>query len=183
MQKCYMKFSVREIRLNVKVLPKTIIRRHNMISETIKHFYEELKFLCNEIERLKLPGKFIEAARQQNEEMIEELFSEFKQNNLELWERFSKFYEEYEKENSPIIFDNGGNDEDCYIYNPNEINPVSLSFVLMFSECKINDGEIFWDYCILQAPLRKELPELAYHMENSNLDHVVYDLLRAFKPE
>lgn len=153
-----------------------------MPSETIKHFYEEIKFLAAEVGQLGLPEKFIEAAKAQSEYQITEIFEEFKEDNPELWERFSKLYEDYNEESRPKIFC----DYDCkafYRYNPTEVDPLNLCFVFMFSEGVMCDNYVFKDFRILASALEEEgQEELAeYILWEQALGTLVYDLMRAFE--
>lgn len=140
-----------------------------MPSETINHLYEEIKHLATEIYWLDLPEKFIEAARKQNREKVEELFEEFKENNPELWKRFSEFYGEYEEKGKPRIFAEKG--KDYFNYDSSQINPISLCFIFIFSNNIIDEMDAFKeDWEVLRNALHRESQnEIANLMKQTSI--------------
>lgn len=151
-----------------------------MPREAIRHLYREIKTLSAKIGELRLPVKFIEAAKERNKLKIRAIMDQFKKENPELWYRFSKFYERYKKENHPVIF--GDEDSEEYFkYDPSKINALNLCFIIMFSQGIINESEMFSDFRILQRALKNECPGLAEVMSWTYIDTLEYPLIKAFE--
>lgn len=151
-----------------------------MPSEAIKHFYKEIKFLSAKIGELRLPVKFIEAAKKKDKVKIKEIMEQSKKEHPELWQRLSKFYERYKNENNPVIF--GDKDSEEYLkYDSSKINPLNLCFIIMFSQGILNESELFSDFKILQNELRIECPGLAEVMSWTYIDTLEYPLIKAFE--
>ena len=151
-----------------------------MPSEAIKNFYREIMLLSAKIGELRLPIKFIDAAKKKDKVKIKEIMEQSKKKYPELWWRLSKFYETYKNENHPVIFGDKDSDE-YYKYDSSKINSLNLCFIIMFSQGMINESEIFTDFKILQNELSIECPELARVMSWTYIDTLEYPLIKAFE--
>ena len=153
-----------------------------MASKTVTHFYNEIVFLAAKIGELGLPDQFIEAARTKKEERIEELLDQCEAKYPELWERLLRLYEEYEEAEEPEIFSEEETGE-YYKYNPEEIHPLNLCFILMFSEGNMSDVDIFaqdyWRYLSVTL-LEKGYKEIGKEVEDASITSLNYNLLRAY---
>jgi len=134
-------------------------------NETITHFYNEIVFLTAKIGELGLPNMFIQAAKKQDETAITVAFGQFQLEQFELWTRMCNLYQDYVRAKGPVIF-GSEQTEEYYKYNPDEIDPLNLCFLLMFSKYDMSDWEVFgekgWEI-LSEALLEKG------HVEMSNL--------------
>lgn len=153
-----------------------------MASKTITHFYNEIVFLAAKIGEFGLPSKFIEAARSKSWERIEEILDQSEVEHPELWERLLNLYSDYEEAGEPAIFSAEGNGE-CYQYNADEIHPLNLCFILMFSEGDMADVDIFaenyWEY-LSTALLEKGCKEMAVEVNEASVTSLAYNLMRIY---
>lgn len=149
-----------------------------MPSETVKHFYEEIKLITEGIGKTDLSEKLILAAKEQDLDKMKSISRQFKKDNLELWGRMSLFYEEY-NEHSPRIFclDN----KEGYIYNQDEINPINLSILLILSDESLDETGMFKNWRRLQYSLEEDgYKELAEFMDDTCINYLEC-LIEAFK--
>ena len=145
--------------------------------ETKTHFFNEIKTFCNEIGRLNLPSKFIKAAKGKNaENKILQIFEEFKQENSELWEKMSEFYQIYPKLRDPHIFygeyTEQGKERGLFKYDPKEIDPINLAFLFVLGEGAIEDDDVFENYLDFVIEIEKVEPKLAKFIMESYLDNL-----------
>lgn len=153
-----------------------------MVSKTATYFYNEIVFLAAEIGKLGLPDKFIEAARTKSKERLEDLLDQCEAKYPQLWERLLKLYEDYEEAEEPEIFSEEGNGE-YYKYNPEEIHPLNLCFILMFSEGNMADVDVFaqdyWAYLSV-ALLKRGYKEMAKEVDEASISSLTYNLMRVY---
>ena len=151
-----------------------------MASKTVTHFYNEIVFLAAKIGELGLPDQFIEAARTKKEESIEEILYKYEAKYPELWERLLKLYEDYEQAEEPQIF---SETEEYYKYNPEEVHPLNLCFILMLSEGDMTEVDIFaeddWRY-LSAALLEKGYKEMSKEVDEASICSLTYNLMRAY---
>jgi len=139
-----------------------------------QEFYEEIKFIAAEIGVRDIPPRFIEVAKEKDEEKLNELFEGFKEENSDLWERMQNLYSEYEASGRPTIFDVGD-----FIYDPTEINPINLCFIFLFSNEVMDDYDTFAECKVLQEYLNDyNYPEIAKYLEEDML-YTCEDLIKA----
>lgn len=149
-----------------------------MASKTATHFYNEIVFLAAEIGKLGLPDQFIEAARTKSKERLEDLLDQCEAKYPQLWERLLKLYEDYEEAGEPKIFSEEGFD----LYNPEEIDPINLCFVMMLSEGNMTDTDLFEDWESLTGALfEKGYIEMAMETHEASISSLTYNLMRAYK--
>ena len=123
-----------------------------MISgERIKYFYEEIYLITAGIGKTDLSEKLIEAAKEENLDKMKSITRQFKKDNLELWRRMALFYEEYCKEKINIFYEE--DDEDWYLYNPDDIEPIDLIVLMALSEKRVDEVDLFYDWTQLQPAL------------------------------
>ena len=155
-----------------------------MKTETKTHFYNQIKTFCNEIGQLNLPSKFIKAAKGKDaENMILQIFEEFKQENSELWEKMTEFYQIYPKLRDPHIFygeyTEQGKEKGLFKYDPKEIHPINLAFLFILGEGVVEDDDMFENYIDFVVEIEKVEPKLGTFITESYLDDLS-SLKRAF---
>lgn len=138
-------------------------------------FYEEIKYLANELRKNKIAKYFINVAKENPEELRVE-FESFKTSFPELWERLQIFYEEYINADRPVIFN-----EITREYEPAKVSPINLLFIFVFSEGKIDEVDIFEKYSTFYPYLKVDgYPEIAKYLPR-NCIISIEDLSKAVK--
>lgn len=152
-----------------------------MASEKIQKYLEDIKFLATEIGDLELPEKFIEVAKENDKQKLEELGEQFIEENPELWRKMCEVFDKYEDDKKPIIFGDGAeldDKEDVVEYNPEEIAPNNLWLIFIFSGGCMDDYELFSDCELFRIMLEEVQPEIAKYLEENHL-HTFEDLIEA----
>ena len=145
-----------------------------MKTETRTHFYNEIKFFCDEFSRLDLPSKFIKAAKCKKEDKLIQVFEEFKGENPELWARMSEFYDVYSKIRRPQIlygeYTEQGKEDGLFKYDPKEIDPVNLCFLFILGNEAIEDDDVFKNSLDFVVEIEKVEPKLGRFISESYLN-------------
>ena len=108
-----------------------------------------------------------------SEEMKKVLTDILKNKAPELYKEMEEIFEDYNDESykeddfRPAIFDSNPKSGEIglFVYNPNEIDPINLCFLMVFGNGAIDSDDIFMDYREFFTYVREKDPELADFME------------------
>lgn len=151
-----------------------------MPSEKIQDYFNGIKEFAEEIGKRDLPLKYIETARKNDKQKLEELTDQFTSENPELWRKMCKLFDRYEEDKKPIIFGDGTecDGEDVCEYDPEEIEPNNLWLIFIFSGGCMDDYELFSDCELFRVMLEEVQPEIARYLEEDSL-HSFDNLIEA----
>ena len=151
-----------------------------MISgERIKYFYEEINLITAGIGKTDLSQKLIEAAKEKDFDKMKSISRQFKRDNLELWGRMALFYEEYGECKLTIFYEE--DDDDCFLYNPDDIDPIDLIVFMALSEKCVDEIDLFYDWEQLQPALEiRGYKNIAENMNESAIEDL-YSLMDVCK--
>ena len=142
------------------------------------YFLNEIKQLSSKIGRLGLAQDFINIKNEKNMRLrnLRAHYLNFKLKfcHYKVWKRMSELYKDYKALDQPTLFlndeSNKGNYEEIhkklYKYNPEEIDPINLWVLCMFSEAEMREIDLFVDKTEYQEILREYgYPELAEYLD------------------
>lgn len=114
-----------------------------------QNIYNQIKMITEEIGRLNLAAIFLDASHTHDYIWMKGLLQIFKERKIEqkyLWKNLDRLISDYEECNYPVIFKVPKDIGKGYInYDETEINPISLMFLCVFAEGKIQIGQLFED--------------------------------------
>lgn len=150
-----------------------------MATEKVQHLYEEIRELSRQIGELGLPEFFMERAKTimdpswleedgnfsaEGADLYEEALTQELMNKApDLYTRMQNFFDEYTLE---TIFDSEPWDNpDLVKYDPYEVDPINLCFLLVFGN-GVDTDDLFKEYEDFPPFVRKKNSELADFMED-----------------
>lgn len=133
-----------------------------------KYFLKEIKQLSSEIGRLGLAQDFINIKNEKNNRLrnLRARYLDFKLRfcHYKVWVRMSELYKIYKDLKQPELFLNLESDQansqqeihkELYKYDPNEIDPINLWVLCMFSNAEMREIDLFVDKAEYQQILRE----------------------------
>jgi len=162
-----------------------------MATAKVQHLYDEIREITQQIGELGLPAYFMERIKTAidpswlnekgnftdnggEEQLIALLNGELKGKSPELYEKMQAFFEEYNEEDpenpelryTEVIFQSSSEDDpDLIRYNPDEIDPINLCFLMVFGDCAVEEDDLFMDYEDFYPYVQERNPELAAFMK------------------
>lgn len=174
-----------------------------MATEKVQHLYEEIRELTSQIGELGLPEFFMERAKTimdpswleedgnfsvEGADLYEEALTQELMNKApELYTRMQSFFGEYNEAEDPdadespvyceVIFDSEPwDDPDLVKYDPNEVDPINLCFLIVFGYGAISHYELFMNEEEFPPFVREKNSELADFLEDGFLFNSFFDL-------
>ena len=153
-----------------------------MQNTIIRYYYKEVRFLAKELSKSGLPKKLFKAIKAGNEEKFLEIANEFQEDLHGPWAEMRDFYEEYERDGCPEIFDEACHKRFCY--DPEEIAPDAIIVLLIFSEYDVTEKDLFFDRKIFIDALEKYgYTEIANYMKTNSSIGDIEDLFSAYNKD
>lgn len=153
-----------------------------MQNTIIRYYYKEVRFLAKELSKSGLPKKLIKAVKAGDEDKFCEIVDEFQEDLHGPWAEICDFYEEYERDGCPEIFDEAGYKRFCY--DPKEIAPDAIIVLLILSENSVTENDLFYDRKIFSDALEKYgYTEIVNYMKTISSIGDIQDIFGAYNKE
>lgn len=150
---------------------------------THEEAFKEIRSIVEKITELGLPKIFIEAAKGKTKEEMEDFIKKFKEEHpCSLWKEMDDFYENYSSCQFQVFYvpeEGIENPENTILYNPDEINPISLCILTTLSDETANDNDLFGDY-YETPPISKYVKEYGEYTLGEFLEEYFLDSIDDF---